>query len=106
MGMALLRQSKFEEAIPYLRRALVLDGENLRARANLGAALAGSGRLDAGLQEFHRAAELDGYAVEPRLGLVRAYLEKGDLVEARKHYTILRQLHPKAAGRLAHHFAP
>ena len=106
MGMALLRQSKFDEAIPYLRRALVLDAENLRARANLGAALAGSGRLDAGLQEFRRAAELDGYAVEPRLGLVRAYLEKGDLVEARKHYTILRQLHPKAAVRLAHHFAP
>jgi Flp pilus assembly protein TadD len=105
MGMALSRQSKFDEAIPYLRRALVLDPENLRARANLGAALAGSGRLEAGLQEFHRAAERDGFAVEPRLGLVRAYLEKGDLVEARKHYTILRQLHPKAATRLAHHFA-
>jgi Flp pilus assembly protein TadD len=105
LGMALSRQSKFEEAIPYLRRAIALDPENLRARANLGAALAGSGQLEAGLREFQRAAALDAFAVEPRLGLVRAYLEKGDLVEAGKHYTILRQLHPKAAAGLAHLFA-
>jgi protein O-mannosyl-transferase len=104
MGMALSRQGKFEEAIPYLRRALALDDSNLKARANLGAALAGSGRLDAGLREFHRAAAQDAFAVEPRLGLVRAYLEKRDLAEARKHYTILRQLHPKAAVRLAQLF--
>jgi hypothetical protein len=42
--------------------------------------------------------------MEPRMGLIRAYHEKGDLTEARKHYTILRQLHPKAAAPLAHFF--
>jgi hypothetical protein len=42
--------------------------------------------------------------VEPRIGLARAYLEKDNLVEARKHYTILRQLHPKAAAPLADRF--
>jgi Flp pilus assembly protein TadD len=105
VGMALIRQSKFEEAMPFLRRALVLEPTNLTALANLGAALAGTGHLDAALQQFHRAAELDPYAAEPRLGLVRAYLEKGNTVEARKHYTILRQLHPKFAVRFAHQFA-
>jgi protein O-mannosyl-transferase len=105
MGIALLRQAKFDEAIPYLRRALVVDSSNVRARANLGAALAGTGRLDAGLLQLHRAAALDEFAPEPRIGLVRAYLDKGNLAEARKHYRILRQLHPNAAAPLAHHFA-
>jgi Tfp pilus assembly protein PilF len=105
MGTALLRQGKFEEAIPYLRRALVLDPVNLRARSNLGAALAGSGQLEAALQQFHRAAEQDAYSAEARIGLVRAYLEKGDAVQARKHFTILRQLHPRTAAPFAHHFA-
>jgi protein O-mannosyl-transferase len=104
MGTALIRQSKFDEAIPYLRRALVLDAANVTARANLGTALAGSNRLDEGLEQFHRAAAQDPYAVEPRIGLARAYLEKDNLVEARKHYTILRQLHPKAAAPLADRF--
>jgi Flp pilus assembly protein TadD len=105
MGTSLLRQGRFDEAIPYLRRALAIESSNLRARSNLGAALAGSGALDAALQQFHRAAEQDAYSAEARIGLVRAYVEKGDLVQARRHYTILRQLHPEAAGPLAHHFA-
>ncbi|HEY7406989.1 MAG TPA: tetratricopeptide repeat protein [Gemmatimonadaceae bacterium] len=105
VGMALIRQSKFEDAMPFLRRALVLEPTNLTALANLGAALAGTGHLDAALQQFHRAAELDPYAAEPRLGLVRAYLEKGNTVEAGKHYTILRQLHPKSAAQFARQFA-
>ena len=105
LGQALVQQGKFQEAIPYLRRALVLDASNIKSLANLGAALAGAGQLDAALQQFHRGAALDGFAPEPRIGLVRAYLQKGDVVEARKHYTILRQLHPRAAEPLAHHFA-
>jgi Tfp pilus assembly protein PilF len=106
LGIALSRQGKFAEAIPYLRRALVVDPANLMARANLGAALAGTGQLDAGLREFHRAAARDAFAVEPRVGLVRVYLEQGNVAEARKHYTILRQLHPAVAKPLAHLFAP
>jgi Flp pilus assembly protein TadD len=104
LSISLIRQGKFAEAIPYLRRALVLDPVNMRARANLGASLAGIGQVDAGLREFHRAAAQDAYAEEPRIGLVNAYLQKGDVVEARKHYTILRQQHPQAAAPLAHRF--
>ena len=57
------------------------------------------------LKQFQRAADQDAYSAEARIGLVRAYVEKGDWRLARKHYTILRQLHPKAAAPLAHHFA-
>jgi Flp pilus assembly protein TadD len=74
------------------------------ARANLGVALAGSGRLDAAIQQFHRAMELDQFAPEARLGLIQAHLQAGNLEEARKHFTILRQLHPKLATPLARHF--
>jgi Tfp pilus assembly protein PilF len=105
IAIALSRQGKFAQAAPYLRRALVMDPSNVTSRSNLGAALAGSGQLDAALREFHRAANTDAFAAEPRLGLVRVYLEQGNRVEARKHYTILRQLHPKAAAPLAHLFS-
>jgi Flp pilus assembly protein TadD len=106
LGIALSRQGKFQEALPYFRRALVLEPSNIRARSNYAAALAGSGRIDLGLTEFHRAAQEDAFAVEPRIGLVRAYLQKGDVMEAAKQFTILRQLHPKAAERLAELLAP
>jgi Flp pilus assembly protein TadD len=105
LGKALLRQGKFDEAMPYLRRALVLDNVNVMARANLGAALAGAGRLQEALEQFHRAVELDQFAPEARIGLVQAYLEAGELKEAGKHFTILRQLHPKLAAPFARHFA-
>jgi tetratricopeptide (TPR) repeat protein len=104
LGTALLRQGKFLDAIPYLRRALVLDERNLRARSNLAAALAGSGDIDAALHHFHRAVDQDAFSAEARIGLVLAYVEKGDLTHGRKHYTILRQLHPKSAAPLAHRF--
>jgi Flp pilus assembly protein TadD len=91
--------------MPYLRRALVLDNVNVMARANLGAALAGAGRLQEALEQFHRAVELDQFAPEARIGLVQAYLEAGELKEAGKHFTILRQLHPKLAAPFARHFA-
>lgn len=105
MGIALIRQGKFEQAIPYVRRALVIDPANLLARSNYGMALAGAGQLKAALEQFHRAAAMDAWAAEPRIGLVRGYLESGNHAEARKHYDILRQLHPKLAGPFAHHFA-
>jgi len=105
LGIALSRQGKFAEAVPYLRRALVIDPSNQLTRANLGAALAGTGQLDAAAREFHRAAARDAFAVEPRVGLVRVYVQQGKLEEARKHYTILRQLHPKDAEQLAYLFS-
>ena len=105
LGIALSRQGKFAEAVPYLRRALVIDPSNQLTRANLGAALAGTGELEAAAREFHRAAARDAFAVEPRVGLVRLYLQQGKRDEARKHYTILRQLHPKEAEQLAYLFS-
>jgi len=83
----------------------VIDPSNQLTRANLGAALAGTGQLDAAAREFHRAAARDAFAVEPRVGLVRVYLQQGKRDEAHKHYTILRQLHPKDAEQLAYLFS-
>ena len=105
LAIALIRQAKFNQAIPYARRALVLEPDNVLARSNYGMALAGSGQLKDAIQQFQRAAALDAYAAEPRIGLIRGHLENGTHAEARKHYNILRQLHPKLAGPFAHHFA-
>jgi protein O-mannosyl-transferase len=105
MAIALIRQAKFDQAIPYARRALVLQPGNVLARSNYGTALAGAGKVKAAIEQFHRAAALDAYAAEPRIGLVRGYLETANHAEARKHYNILRQLHPQLAGPFADHFA-
>src|SRR5438094_234557 len=96
LGMALTQQGRFDEAVPFLRRAVALNERNVVARANLGRALAGLGRYDEAITEFRRAAEEQPFAPEPRIGLVLAYRDTGDVVEMRKHLTILRQLHPAA----------
>src|SRR5881296_2264419 len=96
LGMALTQQGRFDEAVPFLRRAVALNERNVVARANLGGALAGLGRYDEAITEFRRAAEEQPFAPEPRIGLVLAYRDTGDVVEMRKHLTILRQLHPAA----------
>ena len=62
-----------------------------------GAILNRLGRYDEAITEFRRAAEEQPFAPEPRIGLVLAYRDTGDVVEMRKHLTILRQLHPAAA---------
>jgi Flp pilus assembly protein TadD len=97
LGMALNQQGRFDEAIPFLRRAVALNERNVTARANLGGALAGLGRYDEAIREFQQAAEQQPFAPEPRIGLVLAYRDTGDVMEMRKHLTILRQLHPAAA---------
>jgi len=44
LGMALHQQGRFEEAVPFLRRAVALNERNVVVRANLARALAGLGR--------------------------------------------------------------
>jgi len=100
LGIALNQQGRFAEALPYLRRALVLDPRNVTIRSNLGGALAGLGRTDEAIAQFRRAREQDPFADEPLSGLVLAYRDKGNVVEMRKHLTMLRQLHPDTARNL------
>src|SRR5438445_559176 len=100
LGMALHQQGRFEEAVPFLRRAVALNERNVVVRANLARALAGLGRYDEALAEFRSAAEEQPFAVEPRIGLVLVYRDMGNVVEMRKQLTILRQLHPDAAREI------
>ena len=67
------------------------------ARTNLGAALAGVGRLDEAIAEVRRAADEEPFAEAPRIVLVRAYRKAGKTAEMHKQLTILRQLHPAMA---------
>jgi len=54
---------RFEEAVPFLRRAVALNERNVVVRANLARALAGLGRYDEALAEFRSAAEEQPFAV-------------------------------------------
>ena len=104
MGTALVRQGKFEQAIPYLRRAL----RSTHPRAGtleLGAALAGAGQLNAASMSFTappRSIRRGGASDRPRTRLPRERESRG----GPEALPILRQLHPKVAEPLAHHFAP
>ena len=97
LGLSLVRQGKFTEAEPFLRRAIVVKEGSVVAHANLGGALAGQGRTDEALREFFRAAALDPFSAEAHIGLVLAYRDKGDLHASARHLKILTQLHPDAA---------
>jgi Flp pilus assembly protein TadD len=101
LGVALNQQGRFTEALVYLRRLVELDRRNVVARANLGEALLGAGRVDEAIGELRRATDEQPFAPEPRIAIVLAYQKGGNSVEMRKHFTILRQLHPTTARDLA-----
>jgi Flp pilus assembly protein TadD len=57
-ALSLQTQKKYGGAVEAWREALVLDPEDPKAHANLGAALASSGSVDDAIAEFRRAVQL------------------------------------------------
>ncbi|HTU26305.1 MAG TPA: tetratricopeptide repeat protein [Pirellulales bacterium] len=64
LGIALARQKKLTEAIPYFRRAIELDLLAAGPRANLAQALGAQGHADEAIEQYLSAIELD-----PNVGL-------------------------------------
>ena len=59
LGTQLGRAGRYEEALPFLRKAVELDPESAKAHNQLGTAYLRLRRLDEALPEFHRALALD-----------------------------------------------
>jgi tetratricopeptide (TPR) repeat protein len=81
-------------AIADFRRALSLKPDLIEARANLGAALAAAGQLDAAIQEDSHVLELSPQNDVVRRNLAMAYYRTGDWNQARVEFERLHAAHP------------
>ena len=77
MGDVLLREEKYREAIPWLRKALQMDPQDEEAAIDLSRALAGLGDLPGALTELEREARVVPENAKLALEMSRLYARLG-----------------------------
>ena len=96
LGYAHFLQDDLVKAEQFLKQAVALDGQNQRARNNLGQVLAQMGNWDDSLDQFQRVAdEDDAYA---NLAFMQAQLGEIELAEANFHRAVSIDTSNLAAG--------
>lgn len=98
LGMAVLSQRRFEDALTPFRRALALDGGLAAAHFNLGFALESLERLDEALAAYRQAA-----AANPRLA--DAHNNQGNVLQKLKRHAEALAAYDQAVARMPK-FAP
>ncbi len=76
-GFTLLMDENFEQALPYLARAVDLVGDNAKYHAYYGRALAENGRKHQAEAELQTAVKLDAKNADYRLMLIKLFIEVG-----------------------------
>ncbi|MFN0197539.1 MAG: tetratricopeptide repeat protein, partial [Planctomycetaceae bacterium] len=94
LGMCLMRQKKYQEAITHLRRNVELDPSADRVRAMLGAALLENGDHQEAAEELEATVRLNPelYQAHYNLGLV--YEKLGQTETAIEHYRLCLDIVP------------
>jgi tetratricopeptide (TPR) repeat protein len=92
-GTVAQEHGDLKTAIADFRRALTLKPDLLQARANLGAALAAAGQMDAAIEEDGRVLEIAPQNDAVRMNLAMAYYRTGNLNQARVEFEKLHTLH-------------
>ena len=82
LGVALLEQSKFDEAAEHFRYALKTGEEHFKLYNNLGSALQSSGKLDEAIFYYNQALRIDPNYAKAHYNLGMALVEQGKLDEA------------------------
>ena len=82
MGDVLLREEKYREAIPWLRKAQKMDPQDEEAAIDLSRALAGLGDLPGALAELEREARVVPENAKLALEMSRLYARLGDTEKA------------------------
>jgi tetratricopeptide (TPR) repeat protein len=74
-GVVLLLQKNWGDAIPYLEKAVAMEGDNIQGHIWLGQAYSNSGELGKAKAEFNRAIDIDPNNKEAAngLALIRRY---------------------------------
>lgn len=94
LGIALLCQDRYGEAIPQFQRALVLKPDFGEAHFNLGFALGRAGRAAEAIEPFRLAIRHSPNFVEPYVTLADLLNQKGETEEARALLRRALQLAP------------
>lgn len=98
---ALIRESKHEEAIAALRKAVALYPRYLMALNDLGTELLAVGKLEEATTELRRAMAIDAKAFNPHLNLGIVLVEQHEFTEARQELQTAVSLRSNApAARL------
>ena len=94
LGSALSKIGRFEEAAPYLARAIALKPDYDDARYNLGYVLVRIGQVDAGIRELLEAVRIEprNYMAHNNLGV--AYLIQENYPDAVRHLQEALRLNP------------
>jgi tetratricopeptide (TPR) repeat protein len=80
----LQQHGRYEEAIPYLQRAISIRTDYIPARVALAKALMGLKRWEQALKELSEAVRLDPRHPQPHLLLSQVHFRLGDEEQARK----------------------
>ena len=105
LGHALLAQSRAEDAVAPLEKAVAADAKSARARAWLGLARARSGKAEAGRKDLVVAAKLDPQDPEVARVVVEERLDAQDVPGATKAaaaFAAARKDHPMGPFLLAY----
>jgi tetratricopeptide (TPR) repeat protein len=93
LGVFLLDQSRAQEALPFLQKAVALDRGSAVCHEKLGRALAATGNPNAGAQELEVAVKLDPNNPKTHFELGRAYRESGETEKARAEFAASKLLY-------------
>lgn len=102
IGIAWMRQERYQEAIEYYGSVLDKKPSSAGKRAvfmamlrnNFGSALCNVGREKEGAQQFEKAAELDPSSITAHVNLGRYALSEGRFSDAAAHYQAALNLRP------------
>ena len=94
LGLALVSQGRFDEAISHYREALRLRPDFTRVPGHLAVALANQGKLDEALIQFQEAARREPGAAPAHYNLGSALFKKGRLDEAINQFREALRLNP------------
>lgn len=95
-GERLIRDGKYEQAIPQLQRATQLLPKNAQAWNHLGLAYHGNNQPLPAVRAYRQALSLDNKLAAARFNLGCVYLDQSELPSAIEHFTSYTYVQPNA----------
>jgi protein O-mannosyl-transferase len=97
LALAYESAGRFEDAIPQIDQALIINPQSVYAHEEKGVLLFHKGLVNEAIQEFKNSIALDPKRVSDYLNIGRVYLQTGKLDDAKAEYEIILGLDPKSA---------
>jgi Tfp pilus assembly protein PilF len=92
LGTALVRQERYDEALPWFEKALAERADDADALQGMGVALAECGRIEEAVKAWGGALRLGVHSAHLHENLAKALGQLGRRAEAREHRAIARRI--------------